>query len=295
MPTGVRMSYGTAAWLAISLAAWMANAALHLEFSNWIVASYNTPFGLFVPRDHTLTIATLVSLFMATIIARQWWHGVKPVLSISAWCLIFTIMISSMKLITTTNVEMIHFLQYGLLTCLLAQAFDAKRENWPLLPLMFLVIFLGILDELNQYFYLTPNNSSYIDFNDFVLNQIGACAGLLAWYGFRQAPATRPVWGMLHTVILGAYILLLLAVLALCLTGYLRYTPKGTVPPGGIDIINGNPVIFFQREPGLLSSSIPTFTSGEYYVMGALEGFFVMLAITSLLAVFVKLSQMPSR
>ncbi len=295
MQSGMKLSKHSLVWLLIALAAWLLNAVLHLEFSNWIIISYDTPFGPFIPRDHTTSIAIVTCLLLAGLLASQWLHGFRRCLALCAWGITFAAMAASMTLVTTTNVEMIHFLQYGLLASLLAQAFDHKREYWPLLTLMFLVTFLGILDELNQYFYLTPNNSAYIDFNDFVLNQIGACAGLLAWYGFRQAPATNPCWGGLQNSTLGAYSFLCLVTLVLWLTGHLRYSPQGSVPSGGIDMIDGSPVIFLQREPGLLSSSIPTFTTGEYYVMGALEGFLVMLVIAVLLAGFKKMSQMPSR
>jgi VanZ family protein len=273
-------------WFIAALVFWLLNVTLHLEFSNWIVVSYATAFGDFVPLDHTHAIAVIVCLLMAAFLFLQWRHGNNRVMTLGGWVAAFAAMVASMFLITTTVVEMIHFLQYGLLAWMLALAFDRDRTRWPLLTLMFLTTWLGILDELNQYFYLTQNNSTYIDFNDFVLNQVGACAGLLAYYGFRVAPVIRPRWSTLQTMTASGYALLALVTLLLGVSGHLQYTPEQTVPPGGIDTIEGSLVIFFQREPGLLSNFQPTFSTGRYYVMGALEGFLVMLLITGLLQAF---------
>lgn len=273
-------------WFLTALVFWLLNVTLHLEFSNWIVASYATPFGDFVPRDHTHAIAVIVCLLMVALVFLQWFRGSNRAITLGAWVTAFAAMVAGMFLITTTIVEMIHFLQYGLLAWMLALAFDRDRTHWPLLTLMFLTTWFGILDELNQYFFLTQNNSTYIDFNDFVLNQVGACTGLLAFYGFRQAPLIRPRWTTLQTMTASGYALLALVTLLLGITGHLQYTPEQTVPPGGIDTVDGSFVIFFQREPGLLSNSLPTFTTGRYYVMGALEGFLVMLLITGLLHAF---------
>ena len=58
-------------WLVIALSAWLLNAALHLEFSNWIVTSYNTPFGKIVPLDYTQGIAVFVCLLLAALLLWQ--------------------------------------------------------------------------------------------------------------------------------------------------------------------------------------------------------------------------------
>jgi hypothetical protein len=284
--SGIKLSRHTLSWLLVALVFWALNVTLHLEFSSWIVIRYQTPLGVFVPLAHTRTIAVIVCLLVATLLCWQCYRGEKRLLALCSWGIAFAAMVACMFLVTTTTVEMIHYLQYGLLAFMLALAFDHQREHWPLLTLMSMVTFLGIIDELNQYFWLTQNNSTYIDFNDFVLNQVGACAGLLAWYGFRTAPANKIYWGALQWVTVSGYALLGVVCLLLGLAGRLRYTPEQNVPPGGIDLIEGNWVIFFQREPGLLSSSQPTFSTGEYFVMGAAEGVLVMLVITCLVHAF---------
>ena len=273
-------------WTLAALVFWLFNVMLHLEFSNWIIVSYPTPFGDFVPRDHTQPIAFTVCLLVAALVFRLWFRGSNRNITLASWLLLFAAMTACMFLITTTAVEMIHFLQYGILAFMLAYAFDRDRVYWPLLTLMFMTTGLGILDELNQYFYLTINNSSYIDFNDFVLNQIGACAGLLVHYGFTPAPQKHSRWNILQTITVAGYALLGLIALLLGISGHLKYTPVNTVPPGGIDLVDRSVVIFFQREPGLLSSYLPTFTSGHYYVMGIIEGFLVIMLIAGLLHLY---------
>jgi len=289
----VKKSNSNRLWLVLALLFWLLNVMLHLAFSNWLVVSYRTPFGPFVLRDHTRFIAVTVCLLIAGYLFHRWRGGVNRTVAVLAWLGTAGAMVTGMTIITTTDVEMIHFLQYGLLAWMLARALDPDKTRWPLQTLMFLTLGLGIVDELNQYFYLTRNNSSYIDFNDFVLNQIGAVAGLLARYGFSLAPTgDKAGWSRLQFVTLGAYSVFAVGVLLLAVTGHLRYRPDHPVPPGGIDYAGNALIIYFQREPALLSHWQPTFTSGTYYVMGAVEGFLVILSISALLGLFGRCSRL---
>lgn len=273
-------------WFSAALIFWLANVLLHLEFSNWIIAAYQTPFGKFVPRDHTRIIAFIIWFLVCIFILIECFKRKNRLSTIVAWLIAFTAMLLSMTYITTTNVEMIHFLQYAILAYLLSLAFDRDRSIWPLLTLMFMTTGLGIIDELNQYFFLTVNNSNYIDFNDFVLNQIGACGGLLARYGFRNSPVEKPPLQKFQFITAAAYCCVLIITLALFLLGHLSYDTDTVIPPGGIDLIDDTWVIFFQREPNLFSHWMPTFTTGKYYVMGFLEGFLAILFISVLLNFF---------
>lgn len=270
-------------WFAAAIGFWLLNVSLHLAFSNFIGARYTTPFGEFAPVDFTPQAAAVVSVLFFAFLARRWRRGEIRLLTGSAWVVVAGAMVGTMAAITTTRVEMIHFLQYGVVAWLLCRAFDAERRRWPLLTLMFMTLGLGIIDELNQFFYLTRPNSTYIDVNDFVLNQVGACAGLLAFYGFQAAPPARPAaWGRLQFATLAGYSLLFLATATLALTGHLAYHTDRPIEPGGIDRAGGTWVIYFERLPGLVSHWQPTFTTGEYYVLGAAEGSAVILLVAGL-------------
>ncbi len=87
--------------------------------------------------------------------------------------LIFTasLAIISLNLLIIVNVEIIHFIQYGLLAILL----------FPMLGEFFICFFicmlLAFVDEGYQY-YCLPIRTTYFDFNDVVLDFIGAGFGL---------------------------------------------------------------------------------------------------------------------
>ena len=77
------------------------------------------------------------------------------------------------KLLFVVNVEAIHFIQYGVLAVLL---FPLLNSYW---KTAFWCMILGALDEAWQYFYLAPQRTNYYDFNDVIINTIGAGFGLI--------------------------------------------------------------------------------------------------------------------
>jgi len=267
--------------LIIAFFFWALNAVLHYEFSEWIVIAFKTPLGTFRPIDLSTEIAIVISLTFIIYILSKAVNGSSKWLNTFSWIAIVFSMYLSMEKITTTQVEMIHFLQYGIIAWLFAWSFDPVKKHWPIITLVLLTTWLGILDELNQYFYLTKNNSTYIDFNDFVLNQIGACAGILAYYNFATSPHKNGKWGSLQKTTLILYSSLGFLILVLLLNGNLIYNPQKEIPPGGIEIINSKILIYMQREPDIFNSYIPTFSTGTYYVAGAFQGIFAMLLITA--------------
>ena len=79
---------------------------------------------------------------------------------------------ASDRLLVSTNVERIHYLQYALLAALLRGAFSSDGL------ILALCTAVGVLDELWQYA-AYPFYTRYFDFNDVVLNQAGAWLGLV--------------------------------------------------------------------------------------------------------------------
>ncbi len=270
-------------WFLAAMVFWLLNVALHLEFSNWIGASYASPFGSLRPVDYTIPIAVLTaSLWLARllVLARR---SPRPALAALAWGLWLLVAFASMSNITTTPVEMIHFLQYAILAYLLARCLDPGHARWPLATLLALTFWLGVVDEVNQYMLLTPSNSSYLDFNDFLLNLIGAQAGLLAYYGFHERMPTGAegsrFWQILAGGLYGLSALLLVIAAAL---GRLVYAPQTAIPPGGIGVEDGVSRLYLQREPGLLSSWQPSFAGEPYYVCGWWEFLIAAVLLTAL-------------
>ncbi|MDT8322161.1 MAG: hypothetical protein RQ826_16720, partial [Xanthomonadales bacterium] len=75
---------------------------------------------------------------------------------------------------------------------------------------------LGIADEALQYTWITISYSNYLDFNDFVLNLIGGCMGLLLYYSVPNQHAVQPSrrdlrCGLIGFLTLGLALLILIA------------------------------------------------------------------------------------
>lgn len=77
------------------------------------------------------------------------------------------------NLLFVVNVEAIHFIQYGVFALL---CFPLVR-NYSL-TLMYATL-AGVCDEIYQFYYLAPERTDYYDFNDVVINLVGAVFGLL--------------------------------------------------------------------------------------------------------------------
>jgi len=88
----------------------------------------------------------------------------------------FTFIFIAFKFLMVVNVEMIHLVQYGLLTLLLFPLFYNFGNA------LFFAIVLGALDEAYQYWVLTPLSTDYYDFNDVIINLLGAALGLILLY-----------------------------------------------------------------------------------------------------------------
>lgn len=275
-------------WLVAAIVFWLANALLHQEISNWIVASYDTPWGAIVPRDYSLTIALFCSLVFVVYLALRLRFNSNAGLDIAAWLLLSALAIVIWQLLTTVDVELIHYPQYALIAWFLARAFDPYRRQWPLLSLASLTLLLGILDELFQYFYLTPANNSYVDFNDFILNLVGACAGLLAYYSLKPGARQKQseANGLLRRATATLWAASGMLVLLLLVLGRLQYSPAEPVAPGGISWINDRWVIVLQHEAGLLSSWLNGFSRDNYYVTGFPECLLISLGLLASLQLY---------
>ncbi|MEP5763434.1 MAG: VanZ family protein [Halieaceae bacterium] len=269
--------------LLFGLIFWLANAAGHLAFSRLITSAIDTPLGTLVPIHYTRPIMLLVMMIVSGLLLARAQAAPRRLKTALCWGLLLLLMTGCTLLLMTTGVETIHFLQYGIISGLLALALDPGRRSWPLLEIALIALLLSVLDELNQYVYLTAVQGNYFDFNDLILNQLGVIAGLLFYYGFSDRPAPQPggIPG-LRRGLFYLYAVLLVICLLSFLTGFMAVSPSASVPPGGILQDGGGPTFYLQREPRLYGNSLPTFSSGLYYVVSPLQG---LLALALLVAV----------
>ena len=109
------------------------------------------------------------------------------------------------ELLFVVNIEFIHYPQYALFAILSFPLIQNYHQTliWSTLA--------GVMDEAYQYFYLSPKDTWYYDFNDIITNLIGVIFGLLIlrslgtkehkWPTFYRSPAFIGVLTLLIIVI----------------------------------------------------------------------------------------------
>lgn len=112
-------------------------------------------------------------VLLTIVVALLFYHSFRSrlryvKLSISAG--VTVLIVFSFRYLMVYNIEAIHFVEYMLVAVLLLPVLKSYGET------VFWVTILGLLDELFQYRFLTPN-FEYFDFNDITLNLLGAGAG----------------------------------------------------------------------------------------------------------------------
>jgi len=77
------------------------------------------------------------------------------------------------KILFVINIEFVHFVQYAVfaMLCFPLTLSYTQTLIWSTLA--------GALDEAYQYFYLSPDRTNYYDFNDVIINLVGAAFGLI--------------------------------------------------------------------------------------------------------------------
>lgn len=258
---------------------WALSSVLHLKVSLFIIS----PLPDFLPQirpseyiSHLLVI--LAAFFFLWIIIRVKKRSVGPITIICAglWCLA---VFGANRFLVSTGNEYVHYPQYAILSILLYKAIKTDANPSPFARVLFWVTLMGIIDETIQYFYICPSYGDYLDFNDFVLNELGAVGGLviIASKGCNSYPAhNEPHIGKAEIGTAGATVML---ISLLALSGLLQITPPREIPPGGTLKMNGNIKIFVERKPGILGTWQKAQGAGRYYVLTPLEGAAIIFVI----------------
>ncbi len=146
-------------------------------------------------------------MFFLFFIARLQKNRVKTAL---IWLCFFSMIELANNTLLVVNAEKIHYIQYGILAILL------MRLNLDSRAVFVSAAFLGFSDEIYQYVVLNGSLAErYIDFNDMLLNILGAVGGLLLVMTFSGKVASRSD----HRSF-GILLVKLLAAVALILTGF---------------------------------------------------------------------------
>lgn len=122
----------------------------------------------------------LASVGLGSLCLFSLWKGFKSLADKSVqkkvlfhFGLTLVLIVIAINLLMVVNVELIHVFQYCLMAILLYPFF--KNLN----TVLFFTTLFGALDEAYQYFYLFPEKAGYYDFNDILINMLGACLGIV--------------------------------------------------------------------------------------------------------------------
>jgi hypothetical protein len=270
-----------------ALGFWAATAIFHLKFSFLIVTPISTVFGPLRIADHASHVSWVAFVGLVIYLAIKSRYGHSRKLTFSCWAAWSLIVFGTNHFLISSANEYIHYPQYAIVAGLMVPVFDRERTGAGIAPILFWATFLGMVDEMNQYFYLCPQYGEYLDFNDFFLNELGAMAGILLLYGFQERrldpPSDRAFWQTKEARVAA---LIFCVVLLLIFSGKLKVFAPYDLPPGGIHRVEGSLRLFLERKPGAYGSWQKANPSGDYYVVTPLTGMVLLFSAGAAFLVF---------
>jgi hypothetical protein len=138
--------------------------------------------GMFYWHFGILTVMVIVTIGLVMLIRRSGWT--ISAVSDSRYAVLAILIAASAAggFLMVNSVEHVHYLQYAALVLLLTPVFGSAY------PALILAVLVGVYDEWYQY-YVLHGWQAYLDFNDIILNTIGAVlGGLLVRMHRRTAP-----------------------------------------------------------------------------------------------------------
>ena len=274
-------------WPVTTLLYWLASSLLHLEISKIIVSPLSTPLGVFTPAAYSRHFAWGLLILGTLLILLSAVRGKARLRTAVYWIVWGAAVYGANRLLVFSPNEYVHYPQYALLAVFLVNWRDPHREKWPIGNLIFWGTVLGIADELIQYLFVCPSYGDYLDFNDFLLNELGIAAGLLLVYGFKEQEATiKPLLPMYKTRAFKTIIISFAIVSLLILTDRLKITPPEKIPPGGFFAVNGRTTFYLERIPGITGAWNHLGDGSAYYVLSPAAGLILLFALGFLFASF---------
>lgn len=254
---------------------------LHLQFSLWLTAERDLPWGRGTLAQLVPAVALGGAAALAIIVVRQFRRAHRPAPLAAAWLLWLVAVVAIDRWLTFSFNEAFHYPQYVLLAILIARALDPLQRHHIAGRVLFWTTLAGAFDELLQYLWITASYSHYFDFNDVLVNLVAAAAGVLLWLGSapeaRRSPAGAPRLEIAVSLALAA------AVATWIATGRMQIAPPRDLPPGGLHRDErGQRVLYLQRSVGQYGSWQPGPRRGKFYVLPPAAAL-PMLALTATL------------
>ncbi len=267
-------------WPFVIIVYWLSTSLLHLEFSKIIIAPVSTPLGEFTPSHFSFHLGWALLILLAFFVFFQAISGKTRLRTLFYWTLWGAALYGTNRYLVFSTNEYAHYPQYALLAVLLVCWRDPRRDKWPIGNLIFWGTALGIIDEVIQYLFVCPSYGDYLDFNDFLLNELGIVAGLFLAYGFRIQPAAiKPLTPIYKTRAFKCLILSSAFILLLVLAGRLKISPPQNIPPGGIFAVQGTKALYIERRPGITGAWNHAGGNRVYYVLSPSAGLSLLLVL----------------
>ena len=211
-----------------------------------------------------LEVSILITLIFAVLTIIRIRNGEHKHLQIALWLFTAALVVVSYKTLIVFNAENTHYLQYALLTLPVFALTTRYGET------VFWVTFLGALDEAYQYFVLYPDRKEfYFDFNDIVLNLVGAGIGVAFIYTLLDVKANpftfnSPLgrkWYRSPAFLVTAIISF--GIFTLYVTGLLRFYPSPEA---------SGALIVLSRIPAQAKFWIEPKVGNTFHILSPLEG-----------------------
>lgn len=192
----------------------------HEEVGKWVARTLDEPYG----RDTYNLIILVFGLLGGLGYLIPFWRGVSKLeegrgRTWFAFILTLLFVILSFNILLVVNVEIIHFVQYLVLAILLFPLLNNYRDT------LFFATLFATADEAYQYLVLAPLRTDYFDFNDVIIDLIGAALGLLLlWSVGIKEVVTQQKWFQTPTFI--GFSILTVAVIISYITGVLAIYPS---------------------------------------------------------------------
>lgn len=218
----------------------------------------------------------VILLVFVAFIGRQIYNSSRKALNFSLVMTISILMILAFRVLMTYSIEAIHFVEYALLAIILFPLFRSYGET------VFWVTILGVFDELFQYFFLVTN-FGYFDFNDNVLNLLGAGAGAILVFILNEdiIPMKKIKWLSSPAILTGIVIIILF--ITLYLTGKMTFNPTGLADGASWFSLNRKEIsdVFWEEAyPGKYFHNLKPF-EGLAVIYGIFAGFFGLDMVVS--------------
>ena len=145
-----------------------ADLFLHKPISD-ICDAWVVRFGWTTYNRRVLVVISSVSIAIAlSLLARDWRRWRRPT-AIAALLVLSGLTWGAYALLMVANIELIHYPQYALMTGVLMAGGNAPIVAWTA------AVAAGVIDETYQHLVIYAGRAdTYLDFNDMVLNAIGA-------------------------------------------------------------------------------------------------------------------------